>query len=69
MADETDRAQDADANNLADALQAQRLRAGLQRRPAARGECLNPKCGEPFSETNRLFCNSACEGIYTRLKR
>lgn len=71
MADDIDKAQDAAAVNLDDALQAQRLRARTTVHLAGRGECLNPRCCEPFAanDNGRLFCGPACEAEHRRLKR
>lgn len=68
--DDTDKAQDADAANLADAIERQRLLAAVSKKVRAIGECRNPRCGEPFAENdNRLFCDAACADQYARYSR
>ncbi|UOV84388.1 hypothetical protein [Klebsiella pneumoniae] len=70
MADDIDKAQAADEVNTQDALERQRLMAAIAPRIKPRGECLNPRCGEPFAAGDvRLFCNDRCAGEYRRLAR
>jgi hypothetical protein len=68
MADLFDQAQDRDAQQLAEALQAQTAKAAATPKLAATGECLNPKCGEPL-EGGKLFCNSDCAAEHHRYTR
>ncbi|QOE32762.1 DNA-directed RNA polymerase subunit alpha [Achromobacter phage Mano] len=65
--DDIDKAQDADATNLADAIERQRVLAALGPKLRPIGECWNPMCGEPFAANdNRLFCNAACADEHAR---
>lgn len=61
MADVFDKAQEYDALNLAQGLQAQRARAAAYVRPKATGRCLNPECEAHFDNPQRLYCNPQCE--------
>jgi hypothetical protein len=67
MPDVFDMAQQFDALNLEQGLQAQRVRASVFKAPAATGKCLNPDCdANPFDNPKRLFCDPACEREYSR---
>ncbi|WP_441227973.1 hypothetical protein AB7813_08180 [Tardiphaga sp. 20_F10_N6_6] len=68
--DDIDKAQDADAVNLADAIARQRAASAASSRLRAIGECRSPKCGELFpANDNRLFCNAACADVFARYHR
>ncbi|MGN6659093.1 MAG: hypothetical protein ACTHKN_08875 [Achromobacter mucicolens] len=72
MADDIDKAQDREAENLQDALAAQRLKASATQKLIPQGCCLNPHCAEPFEAANdnaRLFCNDTCAREHRRLAR
>lgn len=70
MSDEIDRAQDAEAVNIADALERTKLAALRVPRLVSTGECHNPRCGEPFAANdNRLFCDAACATEHGRFTR
>lgn len=71
MPDDFDRAQDAAEVNTQDALERQRIRAHNTMHFAARGECLNPHCAEPFAanDNERLYCGPQCEAEHRRLRR
>jgi hypothetical protein len=70
VSDDTDKAQDADATNLADAIERQRLRAAFAQKLKPTGFCRNDRCGEPFpANDNRLFCDAACANEHARLTR
>lgn len=61
MTDIIDKAQEFEALNLAQSLQAQAAIARATRRPAAQGHCLNRDCEEPFEANSpRLYCGPAC---------
>lgn len=69
-ADAIDAAAQSAELDLADALEAQRLRAAMARRPAAVGHCLNPHCCEDFGEDRqRLYCGPACAEEHGRITR
>jgi hypothetical protein len=68
MADDIERAQEADARNRAAALAAHQARAAAAEPLAATGECRNPLCGEPV-ETPRLFCGPACAQQHARYSK
>lgn len=57
MADEADRAND-QAQEILDATLAAKRTA---KRPDPQGYCLAPRCGEDFTDPQRLFCNAQCE--------
>lgn len=68
--DDIDKAQDADAVNLADAIARQRIQAAKGPRLQPAGHCRNQLCGEPFAANdNRLFCNAACAAEHGRVRR
>jgi hypothetical protein len=70
MPDFNDHASEVEQQTLADQLEAQVIRASLAPKVAARGVCLNPRCGEEFSLGDpRLYCNSACAAEHARLSR
>jgi hypothetical protein len=71
MPDDFDRAQDAAEVNNQDALERQRLQALNTKHFTARGECLNPRCAEPFAANDnmRLYCGSQCETEHRKLRR
>lgn len=70
MADDIDKAQDAAAINLADAIERQRIQAMQGPRLHPAGHCRNPLCGEPFAANdNRLFCNAKCATEHGRARR
>jgi len=71
MSDDIDRAQDADAVNLADALEHQRIISATMQRLPAIGECYNPLCCEPFAanDNHKLFCGPSCAEEYERLSK
>ena len=71
MPDDFDKAQDAAEVNTQDALERQRIRAQSTLHFAARGECLNPHCAEPFAANDnvRLYCGPNCEAEHRRLRR
>jgi len=65
MGDLTDQVQDRDAQQLAEALQAQQVKASLTPKLQPTGECRNPLCCEPL-EGDRLFCGPACAQEHAR---
>jgi hypothetical protein len=67
MADELDYASELEAQNTQDAIDRVRSLAARTPRLTPRCECLNPRCGEPFTDAMRLFCGPKCEGEYSRL--
>lgn len=71
MADDIDRAQERDELNLKEALSVQRQRAMATAHLTPTGECLNPRCGEPFAanDATRLFCGPDCEAEHRRVRR
>lgn len=70
MADDIDKAQDREAENLQDAIAAQRIKAEATQKLQAAGYCLNDWCGLPFEAGDaRLFCNDTCASQYARLSR
>lgn len=67
MADEIDRAQDAEARNLSHALDAQRVLASLTPKMQPTGYCHSPVCGDEFpANDNRLFCGRECADDHQR---
>jgi hypothetical protein len=61
MPDIIDQAQQFDALNLAQGLQAQQAKAALAPKLSPKGYCLNPRCSEDFDEgSQQLFCGPAC---------
>lgn len=71
MPDDFDRAQAAAEVNTQDALERQRILAAVTTHYAARGECLNPHCAEPFAANDnvRLYCGPQCETVHRRMRR
>lgn len=71
MSDDIDKAQDADAVNLDDAIERQRIIAATTPHLPAIGECYNPLCCEPFAanDNHRLFCGPSCAEEYERLRK
>lgn len=66
MADQFDKAQDLDALAVQSALALQAKKAANAPRFQPIGCCLNPRCGEEFTEPARLFCNPQCEREHAR---
>lgn len=71
MPDDIDKAQDADEVNKQDALERQRFLSAHTPRSIATGECLNPRCAEPFAANDnfRLYCGPSCEAEHSKLRR
>lgn len=63
-----DQAQERDAQQLTEALQAQSEKAAAAPKLLATGECRNPHCGEPL-EVGKLFCNSTCAAEHHKYAR
>jgi len=67
MTDIIDQAQEFDAINLRQALEAQQAAAAHAPRYVARGYCLNPLCEDEFPDGDpRLFCGPECAEQHQR---
>ncbi len=66
MADQFDLAQELDAMAVQSAMAAHQKQAAKAQRLAPMGYCLNPACGEDFTDAARLFCNPECEREHAR---
>lgn len=69
MADQFDRAQELDALATQSALAVHQLKAAAAAKLVPTGECLNPRCCEPFTDPQRLFCDPGCGAEHARLTR
>lgn len=67
MADPFDQASDNELRDRELAIKYQRELVSKQVRPAGRGYCLNPTCGEDFDgDMTRLFCGPSCAAEHHR---
>jgi hypothetical protein len=69
-ADPIDRATEVAELNLADALEAQRLRAAAAPRLAPVGYCMNPACSEDFpAGSPKLYCGASCAQAHAKISK
>lgn len=70
MADDFDRASDAEMRDRELLLKAHSALSALVTRMAPSGECHNPLCGEPFHpDSPKLFCDDKCAKQHSLYKR
>lgn len=65
--DQFDKASDTEQKFLDDSLAAQQLAARQVPKLQPLGYCLNPRCGDDFTNPVQLFCGPECAGEYQRL--